>query len=75
MSGPPDPATVVSARHLASGLAARTGVAACVLFDALAYVPENMLSLLDYPEGWSALAEVVAADLGMGPVGFRPTVH
>lgn len=46
-----------------------------MLLDALAYVPENMLALLDFPEGWSALAEMVAADLGVSSFGYRPTVH
>lgn len=71
----PDPAMVASANQLVSGLSARTGIASGVLLRALSYLPENMLSLLDYPEGWSALAEFVAADLGLAPFGYRPTVH
>lgn len=75
MSAAPDPATVASANHLVSGLSACTGIASGVLLRSLSYLPENMLSLLDHPEGWSTLAEFVAADLGILPVGYRPTVH
>lgn len=75
MMAAPNVAMSASAHHLVSGLSAWTGVAPCVLLRALTYIPENMLSLLDCPEGWSVLAEFVAADLGLSPVGYRPTVH
>jgi len=75
MIAPPDPAAVASAQCLVEGLSARSGIASSVLLQALVYLPENMLSLLDYPEGWSALAEFVAADLGLDPFDYRPTVH
>lgn len=75
MIAAPNPATIASAKHLISGLSDRTGVPSIVLLRALTYLPENILSLLDYPEGWSALAEFVAADLGLAPCGYRPTVH
>lgn len=75
MIAQPDPAAVASAYCLVDGLSDRTGISSGVLLRALSYLPENMLSLLDYPEGWSALAEFVAADLGLAPFGYRPTVH
>ncbi len=75
MTAPPDPATIASAKHLVSCLSDCTGISSGVLLRALSYLPENMLSLLDYPEGWSALAQYVAADLGFAPFGYRPTVH
>ena len=75
MSAAPDAAAVASANHLVEGLSAQTGIAPGIILRALTYLPENMLSLLDCPEGWTALAEFVAADLGLAPFGYRPTVH
>lgn len=45
------------------------------VFDALSYVPDNMLSLLCSPEGWSALAQFVAADLGAPCLNYKPTIQ
>lgn len=59
------------ARHLAPLL--RLGEAE--VFDALTYVPDEMLPLLETPEGWSTLAAHVAADLGVLTVTYSPTRH
>ena len=45
------------------------------VFDVLTYVPDNMLSLLHSPEGWAALAEFVAAELGAPSPSYLPTRH
>lgn len=38
-------------------------------------LPENILVLLNSPQGWSALSAVVAFDLGLPASGYGPTVH
>lgn len=68
-------AMCASARALSAGLAERTRLDAAEVFDALTYVPEPMLSLLTSPDGWAALSAYVAAERGLAPVVFRPTVH
>lgn len=45
------------------------------VFDALTYIPDNLLSLLSSPEGWAALAEFVAAELGARSPSYLPTRH
>lgn len=46
-----------------------------LVWDALCTVPDNMLSLLDSPQGWTALAGYIAAELGCRPPSFMPAVH
>lgn len=41
----------------------------------LCNVPANMAGLLDSPQGWSALAGVVAFDLGAPATSYAPLVH
>ncbi len=72
---PCDLATYRSARALASAIAEATSISADLVFDALTFVPENMLALLASPEGWSALAQYVAAELGVQSLNYRPRVH
>lgn len=77
---PPQPpacdlATYRSARALACDVAGAADLSADMVFEALTFVPENMLGLLASPEGWSALAQYVAADLGLFCLCYRPTVH
>ena len=67
--------TFEAARELSSQIAGSLSADADTVLDRLTYVPDNMLVLLQSPEGWVALAEYVAADLGLGPVGFAPTIH
>lgn len=45
------------------------------LWNALTYVPDDLLHLLDTPDGWTALVGVVACDLGSVAPHYRPTVH
>lgn len=68
-------AQVASARTLADALAAALHRPSAEVFEALTYVPDNMLMLLGSPEGWSALAQFVAADLGAPCLNYCPTVH
>lgn len=51
------------------------GVSEIEAFDALTYVPDNLLPLLQSPQGWSALSAFVASDLGVVAPAFKPTVH
>ena len=64
-----------SASKLADEVAGLIGVAPGDAYDALRAIPDNMLSLLDCPEGWSAIAGFVAADLGAPDPDYLPTVH
>jgi hypothetical protein len=72
---PCDLATYRSARALAADVADAANLSADAVFEALTCVPENMLSLLASPEGWSALAQYVAADLGVQALNYAPRVH
>ena len=65
----------VSAMTLAEDVAGLLGVSAEAAWDALCSVPENMLGLLDSPQGWSALASFIACDLRMAAPDYRPRVH
>ena len=72
---PCDLATYRCARALCADVAEATNISAEVVFDALTYVPANMLALLSSPEGWAALAHYVAADLGVQCLNYAPRVH
>lgn len=74
MSATRDPDYLCAAeisRH-AGGL---IGVSESDAFDALTLVPENLLALLQSPQGWTTLAGMIAADLGADLPAFQPTVH
>ena len=45
------------------------------VFDALTYVPDRMLDLLESPHGWAELASHLAADLGACRPAFFPSIH
>ena len=68
-------AQIASARALADAVAPMLRRTSGEVFDALTYVHDNMLPLLTTPEGWSALAQLVAADLGAPCLNYKPTVH
>ena len=76
-----DPADAVlegrfqSGRHLARAVAPLLDVTEADLWDALTYLPDGLLHLLDTPEGWSALVPILSADLGVKPARFTPSVH
>ena len=65
----------ISAAELARQLAPLLMLGEIEVFDCLCTVSDNMLSLLDTPEGWSALAGYVAAQLGMCSPHYCPTMH
>lgn len=65
----------VSATALADEVGPRLGKLADDAWYSLLKIPDNLLSMLDSPQGWSALAGFVAADLGAMHVDYFPTVH
>lgn len=65
----------LSAWGLARQLSAVADLSPDTAYDGLCSVPDNMLSLLHSPQGWSALASLVAADNGLGEPALMPTVH
>jgi hypothetical protein len=65
----------VAACALMDEIAALLGVDHGLVWQALCSVPDNMLCLLDSPQGWTALAGYAAAELGIAPRDFMPSVH
>jgi hypothetical protein len=65
----------VSAHELTRHVAPLLGVSEGEVLDCLCTVPDNILVLLDSPEGWHALGGFVAAQLGRGAPNFQPAVH
>jgi hypothetical protein len=65
----------VCACTLIEEVAGQLGVEAMHVWGAMSTVPENMLSLLDSPQGWTALAGFAAAELGLAAPDFMPRVH
>jgi hypothetical protein len=65
----------VSARELSRQLAPVLCAGETEVFGQLCTVPDNMLALLDSPEGWGTLAGYVAARFGMAPPAYQPTLH
>lgn len=51
------------------------GIGIIEAWDSLAVLPENTLSLLESPQGWTALTSYIASDLGAPDCGYMPTVH
>lgn len=69
-----DSARYASALELATLVADRSALSFSEAWDALTFVPDNMLSLLDSPQGWSSLASWIAADCGV-TINLKPTLH
>ena len=65
----------LAAVELARQAAPVIGASEADVFDALTYVPDNMLDLLRSPEGWTALASFIAVDFGCAMNAYAPTVH
>jgi hypothetical protein len=42
---------------------------------AMCTIPDNLLSLLCSPQGWTAIASMVAADHHLADPGFMPALH
>lgn len=64
-----------AAWELADQLAPLFSVEAGEVFDALCRVPEEMLSLLETPEGWAVLAGHIAPRFHLPVVTYHPTIH
>lgn len=60
--------------ELSRQIAPLIGCSSGEAWNALAHVPDNMLTLLRTPEGWAGLASYVAADFGRH-ITYHPTVH
>lgn len=45
------------------------------VWQALTYLPDGYLRLLESPEGWVALGAIVAAGLGISTVPVHPAIH
>lgn len=69
-------AMVASARALSVAVADNSPVTAEEAFDCLCTVPDNLLPLLQSPQGWTTLAGYIGADLAQpAPVAVVPTIH
>lgn len=64
-----------AAATLINDVAGLLDMPASLVLDVMCTVPENMLTLLDSPQGWKALAGFVAAELGVSPPDYAPGVH
>lgn len=67
-------ASIIAAEALAEGIAAACKVDPDRAFATLCCIPDNMLVLLDSPQGWTALASYVLQDLGRAG-DYVPRVH
>jgi hypothetical protein len=65
----------VAACALMEELSFRFGVSVDLVWRVLCMVPDNMLSLLDSPQGWTTLSAFVAGELGICPPDYAPAVH
>lgn len=65
----------LSACELARQIAAALDVTEREAFDSLTFAPDNMLSLLGSPEGWTILAVFVASDLGRESAQLAVAIH
>ena len=68
-------ACYLAAIELARQAAPVIGASEAYVFDALTFVPDNLLDLLRSPEGWTALASFIAVDFGCAMNAYAPTVH
>jgi len=70
----------LAARHVAAcalveDISGLLGVDSGLVWQALSSVPDNMLMLLDSPQGWTALAGFVSGELGVDGADLMPAVH
>lgn len=65
----------VAACALAEEISGLLGVDSGLVWQALSTVPDNMLMLLDSPQGWTALAGFVSGELGVDGADLMPAVH
>lgn len=65
----------MSALSLAQEMADRLDEPLNEVWDSLCHVPDNLLALLESPEGWGVLSSHVSVTLGHGPACILPAVH
>lgn len=70
-----DWATLRCGQALASDIARASSFDFAQVLDALTLVPQEMLCLLQSPQGWSELAQCVATDLGVESINYHPQIH
>lgn len=68
-------AQLACGRYLARAIAQFGECSEAEAFDALTFIPDNMLSLLNSPEGWFVLSQYVADDLGLTGHIPQPTIQ
>lgn len=68
-------AQLTTSRALARLLSAHLGITEDEAWGSICTVPDNLLSLLCSPQGWTAIADMVAADNQLAGSAFLPTVH
>lgn len=62
-------------RHLAREIADHTGLPSDQVFEAMTTLPDNMLALLDSPQGWTVIASYIASGERVPDPFFKPTIH
>lgn len=65
----------VSACALMDEIATLLDVDHGLVWQVLCTVPDNMLTLLDSPQGWGAISGYVSAELGIVCPDYMPAVH
>lgn len=60
---------------LAAQIALSSHFAFADVWDVLTHLPDGYLSLLESPEGWSAISAIIAAELGVSSVPVIPVIH
>lgn len=68
-------AQLLSAFELSRLIGKRLNVTPEEAFDRLSTIPDNLLSLLHSPQGWTALGEYVAVGLDLPGPALCPTLH
>jgi hypothetical protein len=66
---------LIAAYVLLDEIAGRLDVDYELAREVLQSVPENLLTLLDSPQGWIGLMGVVSLELGIVCPDYRPSVH
>jgi hypothetical protein len=60
---------------LSRQLSVHLGIGEADAWQSICTVPDNLLSLLCSPQGWTAIAGMVAADHGLADPGFMPALN
>jgi hypothetical protein len=62
-------------RHLAREIADHTVLALDQVFEAMTTLPDNILALLDSPQGRTVIASYIASGERVPDPFFKPTIH